>query len=207
MVTIKGTDFFATLKRIFVTGLAAIVPLGITIYVIGGLFYFADGILGRLINKFLYRYLGYTVPGLGIVIAVLIIFLAGMLIRLSRMRLFRWIERMFFRIPLVNKIYFPVKQIFDFLFFSPQYAFKSAVLLEYPRKGVYTLGFITNENSFNLKKAEGQNLQNVFIPSSPSPLTGFIVMAKKGDLIHLDLGVDEAIKLIVSGGLLMPLEK
>lgn len=207
MVTIERTKFFTMVKKIFVTGLAAIVPLGITIYVIAGLFHFADSILGTLINRFLYRYLGYTIPGLGILIALLIIFLAGILIHLTRMRLFRWLERMFFRMPLVNKIYFPIKQIFDFLFFSPRHAFKTAVLIEYPRKGVYTLGFVTNENSFDLQKNKGHHLQNVFIPSSPSPLTGFIVMVKKEDLIYLDLEVDEAIKLIVSGGLITPLRK
>ena len=104
------------LKKIFVTGLAAVIPLVITIYVVYGLFHFADGILGKQINDFLYEYIGHVVPGLGILIAIILILFLGMIIRLSRMKIFKWTERLFFRIPLVNKIYFPIKRIVDFLF-------------------------------------------------------------------------------------------
>lgn len=192
------------IKRIFITGLAALIPLVITIYVIYGLFLFADGILGRLINKFLQQYLGYQIPGLGIVIALLIVFLLGLLIRLSRMRLFRWLEKIFFRIPLVNKIYFPIKRIVDFLFFPPQKNFRSAVLIEYPRQGIYSLGFITNESSTVFEDRLKKKLYNVYIASTPSPLSGFVVIVEEKDIIFLNIGIDEAIKLVVSGGLLNP---
>ena len=192
------------IKRIFFTGLTAIIPLVITIYVIYGLFHFADGILGKYINEFLYEYIGYEVAGLGILIAVLLIFFLGLILRLSRMKIFRWTERLFFKIPLVNKIYFPVKRIVDFLFFPPQKNFRSAVLVEYPRKGVYSLGFLTNENTIKFKERGTKKLCNVFMPSSPSPITGFIIIVEEKDLIPLDIGVEEAIRLIVSGGLINP---
>ncbi|MBP7089037.1 MAG: DUF502 domain-containing protein [Candidatus Omnitrophica bacterium] len=192
------------IKRIFITGLAALIPLVITVYVIYGLFRFADGILGRIINKFLQQYLGYQIPGLGIAIALLIVFLLGSLIHLSRMKLFRWLEKIFFRIPLVNKIYFPIKRIVDFLFFPPQKNFRSAVLIEYPRQGLYSLGFITNESSKIFEDKLKKKLYNIYIPSTPSPLSGFVVIVEEKDIIFLNIGVDEAIKLVVSGGLLNP---
>jgi len=192
------------IKKIFVTGLTASIPLVITIYLVYGLFHFADSILGKYINEFFYEYIGYKVPGLGILIAVLLIFFLGLVLRLSRMKIFRWTERLFFRIPLVNKIYFPVKRIVDFLFFPPQKNFRSAVLVEYPRKGVYSLGFLTNENTIAFKERGTKKLCNVYMPSSPSPITGFIIIVEEKDLIPLDMGVEEAIRLIVSGGLINP---
>lgn len=194
------------LKKIFISGLTAIIPLVITAYVIGGLFYFADGILGKFINKFLYQYIGYKIPGLGIVIAVLIVFLLGAFIHISRMRFFKWIEKLFFRIPLVNKIYFPIRRIVEFLFYPPQ-NFRHAVLVEYPRRGIYSLGFVTNDNSLQFEEKAKKELCNIFIPSSPSPLTGFTIIVEKKDLIFLDTGVDEALKMIVSGGLINPVAK
>jgi len=192
------------IKRIFITGLAAIIPLAITIYVIGGLFYFADSILGKYINESLYQYVGYTIPGLGIVIAILIVFLLGIIIHISRMRFFRWIEGLFLRIPLVNKVYSPVKKVVDFLFFPPTKSFKRAVLVQYPREGIYSLGFLTNESSMAFKDKGDKKLHNVFMPSSPYPLTGFTVIVEEKDIIFLDMDVDKAIKFTISGGLLNP---
>ena len=190
------------LKRIFITGLTAIIPLVITIYVVVGLFYFADGILGKFINKYFDQYIGYEIPGLGIVLAILIIFLLGLIISLTRMKLFRWVENIFFKIPLVNKIYLPVRRIVDFLFFPPQKNFKNTVLVEYPRKGIYSLGFVTNYESLEFKEKGRRELYNIFIPSSPYVLSGFTIIVEKRDLIFLDIGVEEAIRLVISGGLL-----
>lgn len=192
------------LKRIFITGLTAVIPLAITIYVISGLFYFADGFLGARINNFFNQYIGYKIPGLGILIVLLLIFLLGIVLRLTRMKIFHWAEGVFFRIPLVNKIYFPIKRIVDFLFFPPSKDFHNVVLVEYPRKGVYSLGFLTSKNTIKFKEKDDKKFVNVFMPSSPSPLTGFIIIVEEKDLISLDIGVEEAIKLIVSGGLINP---
>jgi len=193
-------------KKIFITGLAAIVPIVITVYVIIGLFTFADTILGRFFNKILQSYTGYKIPGIGIIITILIVFIVGVLIRLSRDRLFRLLEKIFFNLPLVNKIYFPIKRVVNFLFFPPKKTFKNAVLVEYPRKGIYSIGFVTNEGFSEFNKKTGKKLYNVFIPSSPSPLTGFTIIVSEEDLIFLDMEMEEAIKLVVSGGLLNPNE-
>ncbi|MBN3040930.1 MAG: DUF502 domain-containing protein [Candidatus Omnitrophica bacterium] len=196
------------LKRIFISGLTAIIPLVITIYVIVALFNFADGILGKSVNAFLQRNLSYTIPGIGIVIALFLIVIVGVLVEISRMKLFRWFakwfEQLFFNIPLVNKIYTPVSQIVNFLFFPPRKNFKSTVLVEYPRKGIFAIGLLTNENSIEFPEKKDKKYYSVFIPSSPSPVTGFTIIIEEKELIFLDIGVDEALKLVVSGGLLNP---
>lgn len=195
------------IKKIFITGLTSIIPIVITAYVIGGLFSFADGILGKYINKYLEEYFSYKIPGLGIILSILIIFIVGLLVYISRMRIFRWTGKMLklvLKVPLIDKIYPPVKSIVNFLFFPPKKTFKTAVLVEYPRKGIYSIGFITNESYAPFEKKVGKKLYNVFIPSTPSPFTGFTIIAAETELIFLDVGVDAAIKLIVSGGLLNP---
>lgn len=195
-------------KRVFISGLTVLIPLAITIYVLVGLFHFADSILGEFINDFLYARLGYRIPGLGIVFFILIVFILGILAEVSRMKIFRWfttwLERFFFSIPLVKKIYSPVRQIVSFLFFPPSRTFKNTVLVEYPRKGVYVMGFLTNENTIAFAQKGGKKYYSIFIPSSPSPITGFTIIVEEHEVIFLDIPVDEAIKLVVSGGLLNP---
>ena len=111
---------------------------------------------------------------------------------------------MVFNIPLVNKIYFPVKRIFDFLFFPPKKEFKGVVLVEYPRKGIYSVGFVTNHSCKHFEDKVGKTLYNVFIPSSPSPITGFTIVVRKDELVFLNLAVDDMLKMLISGGLVNP---
>lgn len=193
------------LKKIFITGLAASVPIIITLYVVIGLFTFADSILGNFINNYMFKYFGYKIPGLGLIISLFIIFLLGFFVHISSLRLHRWVERMFFKFPLVNKIYVPIKKIVDFLFFPPQKSFRAVVVVEYPRQGLYSLGFVTTKSSY-FSDQEGTYFY-VFIPSTPSPLTGFTIIVKEKDLRFLNIGIEEAIKIIVSGGLLYSSEK
>jgi len=192
------------MRKIFLTGLAAIIPFVITIYVIVGLFHFADNMLGVYINSYLEHNLGYRVPGIGIILTLLIVFSLGVLIRFSRMRFHRWMEALFLRIPFVHKIYFPVKKIINFLFFEPNRNFQKVVLMEYPRKGIYSLGFVTNTSGRIFRENLNRETFNVFVPSSPSPVTGFMLVVPKEELIFLEMGVEEAIRLIVSGGFLNP---
>lgn len=191
-------------KKIFITGLAAVIPLVVTLSVIVWFFNFVDGFLGKFINKILAHYVGYTITGLGFILSILIVLALGVLIHFSRQRFYKWTERTLAQIPIVNKIYFPVKKMVDFLFFPPKKSFKSAVLVEYPRKGIYSLGFITNESCAHFKEKIGGELYNVFIPSTPSPFTGMTIILRKEEIVFLDMNIDEVIKLIVSGGLLNP---
>ena len=192
------------MRRLFLLGLMATVPVVLTIYVIIGIFEFADNFLGKFINRYFKIYFGYTFPGLSIIITFLLILFVGILVHLSRMRLLRAIEAFFSKLPLINKIYFPIRKIIEFLFINSEKRFKEAVLVEYPRKGVYSLGFITNRTDKNFEKKLNKNFYNVFIPSSPSPLTGFMIVVPEEEIIFLNISIEEAISLIVSGGLLNP---
>jgi uncharacterized membrane protein len=190
------------IRRIFITGLITLIPLAITIYVVVGVFQFADGILGEVINKYLMIYFGYKIPGLGIILSLLIVFIAGFLVVLSKTRIVEFLEKIFFRIPLVKNIYFPTKKIVDFLFLEQPTKFRAVVLVQYPRKGSYSIGFVTGESpqEFN-KKCKTGKLYNVFISSSPSPLTGFTICVPQEDIIFLDMTIEQAIKFIVSAGM------
>lgn len=198
------------LRRIFFTGLAAIIPLVITVTVIVWLFSFVSDIvgvfLGNFINTFLYRHLGYTVTGLdiilGVIFSIFIIFLVGLLMKISRMKVLRYFERLLLRIPLVKNIYFPLKRIVDLLFREQSAQFKGVVLVEYPRKGLYSIGFITNKNLQPFLETMKGKFYTVFIPLSPTPFTGYTVVVPQEEVIELDMTIEEAVRIIVSGGLL-----
>ncbi len=192
------------IKRWFIAGLAVIVPIVITIFVIVQLFQFADGILGKYINRYIYLYFGYEIPGLGIIFSVLIILLVGAIASFAKFRFFKHIENIFLKNPLVGKIYNPVKRIVAFLFTQEKAMFRRAVLIEYPRKGVYSIGFVTNKSSEKIRNKLDKEMVNVFISSSPSPLTGFTLIVPKDEVIFLDISVEEASRIIVSGGMVNP---
>lgn len=193
------------LKKWFLAGLMVIVPFVVTVFVLHQVFIFMDSILGVMLNKFVFtRYLGFTVPGVGLILLLLLILVVGAVASLATARLFGGLEAFFLKLPFVGKIYLPVKNIAGFLFKQEKPAFKKVVMLEYPLKGVYSIGFITNEGQSPMSQATGKNIVNVFVSSSPSPLTGFTVFVPREELIYLPVSVEEAMRLIVSGGMLNP---
>lgn len=192
------------IKRWFFTGLAALVPVIVTIYIIVAIFEFADGILGNYINNYLYLYFGYRIPGLGLIFSLIIIILVGVIASLARFRFFKWLERIFLGNRVVGKIYNPVKRIVHFGLYQKQPSFRRPVLLEYPRKGAYSIGFVTNQTSKKVAPFADKKMVNIFVSSSPSPLTGFTLIVPEEDVIFLDITVEEAMRLIVSGGMVNP---
>ena len=108
------------------------------------------------------------------------------------------------RLPLTRYVYPSIKKITEFLFAHHRQAFKKVVLVEYPRRGIWSLGFITNEAFQEIKDKTKQDLLNIFIPSSPGPLTGFFILTPRQEVIFLDIPIEDAVRLIVSGGLLNP---
>ena len=119
-------------------------------------------------------------------------------------KLYFILDRTLRRFPLIRLIYPSIKQIIEFLFASQRRAFKKVVLVEYPRRGIWSIGFITGEEFQEAKDKTKQDIINVFIPSSPGPLTGFFVLIPRGEAIFLDIAIEDAIRLLVSGGLLNP---
>lgn len=195
------------LRRWFISGVVVLIPIILTIYIIGALINFADKFIGNFINKVFSAYFGWSLPGLGIIFSFFIILFVGIIASFAKFKFIKGIEAFFLRMPLVSKIYPPLKRIVNFLFSSERPVFKRVVLIEYPRKGIYSLGFVTNESYSNIQEKTGRKMLNVFVPSSPSPLTGFTVIISEEEVIFLDIKVEEATQIIVSGGMLNPERK
>lgn len=193
-----------TYKKYFIAGLAVLLPVIITIYILIITFKFSDGIIGKYINPYLKEQLGYSIPGLGLLLTALLVLFTGVLA--TNIFTKQWlpnIERWFMRLPLIQKIYSPAKTMVDFLFSPKQVAFKKVVLIEYPRKGLFSIGFITCEH-VNLKPAQKDDLTAVLVPSTPSPFTGYFVLVPASEIVHLDMSIEEGMKAIISGGILFP---
>lgn len=180
-------------RRYFVTGLATLFPVAVTTWLVWQIFRFADGFLGRA--------LGIQIPGLGLIVTILVIVVVGAFsIHFGRV-IFRTIESAFSRLPLVRKIYPAVKQLAGFLFGEEgrQSAFRRVVLIEYPRLKAYSIAFVTGETSTTVT-GKPQVLYTCLVPNPPSPFTGPIIFVPQEDVVPLDLTVEDAVKLIVSGG-------
>lgn len=193
------------LKRYFITGLVVVVPFFLTIYVLLLLFKFVDSLFGKFLNLYIGKYLGIYIPGLGFLIFLILIILSGFLatIFIGR-RVFPHLEKWFSNLPLINKIYPIVKQIVLFILQQKEFGFKKVVIVEYPSKGIWSLGFLTNEQFSRIRDITNQEMASVFIPSSPGPLTGYVVFIPKENLRFVDISVSDALKIIISGGVFKP---
>jgi uncharacterized membrane protein len=182
------------LRRYFVTGLATLFPVAVTIWLLIVIFNFADGFLGRVFRV--------QLPGLGLVVTALVILLIGvMTVHFFGRVAFQAVEMAFIRLPIVKKIYPAVKQLAQFLFNEEarQSAFRRVVLIQYPRPGAYSIAFVTNEATTTAPGRE-LTLLTCLIPNPPSPFTGPIIFIPQEDVVPLDLSIEDAVKLIVSGG-------
>jgi len=188
-------NFIRKIRKYFFSGLVVCVPLVITGYILFILFQFADNLLG----KFLWNSLGFYVPGSGILLSVLLIILIGALA--NRKLVSNLLEKKFTSLPLIRSIYPPFKQLISFVFNDKKdFAFQKVVLVEYPSKGLWSLGFLTNEGLKTIESALGKKAVSVFIPTSPTPLSGFVIFAYKDDLKFPEISITEAFKIIISGG-------
>jgi uncharacterized membrane protein len=195
----------AQIRRYFVAGLLTILPLALSVYILFVLFRLVDGILGRYLNVYLKGLLGFYIPGLGLILFVTIIFLSGVLsIHFFGAGLHLFLGRALARFPLLSSIYPSVKKIFEFVFSDNRLGFKKAVLIQYPSKGIWSIGFIANDGYSEAEAKLGRKLLNVYVPSSPNPTTGYFFLIPKDEAILLDIGIKEAMKLVMSGGLLNP---
>lgn len=192
-------------KRYFFTGLALIMPVVVTLYVLVALFRFVDNILGRFINSYLQETLGFYIPGIGFILFFLIILFTGFLaVHFFGRNVFPALERWFSRLPFIRQVYPSVKKIFNFVFTQDRAIFKKVVMVEYPRRGIYSLGFVVNDGLKELQDVIGEEMVNVFIPSTPSPLTGYFAVFPKKDIIFLKMTTEEGLRLVISGGVVNP---
>lgn len=192
-------------KRYFLTGFFIILPAFITAYVLYAIFMFIDGIWGKVINFYLRKYFGFAIPGLGFILGMLTILVVGFIAtNLLGKRLFGFFERMFRKFPMIKLIYDPAKQIVDSFISHDKPAFKKVVMVEYPSKGIWSIGFLTNESFKETADKTGEELLHIFIATTPSPFTGFLILVPRRDVKILDISIENGIKLIVSGGIVKP---
>lgn len=190
------------LSNYFFRGLITILPLLVTIWLLWFMFSFLDGIFGNIITTFI----GRPLPGVGLVITVLLIFISGYFAtHVFGAKIFEVGEQVLYHVPIVKSIYTSAKQINDVLFIHKGSSeFRRACLIEYPRKGIYSIGFVTSDASLEIEEKTKAKLINVFIPNTPTPATGFLVIVPAQEVILLEMKTDEAFKYVVSGGVLQP---
>jgi uncharacterized membrane protein len=195
------------IKKYFLSGLIVFLPIGLTIYVLILTVNFADKLFGNIFSQFglSIANIRYVSIFLGIYMIVLIGFFTTNF--LGR-KIHDFFERLFLKLPFFKQVYPALKEMAIFLFTRERLAsFKQVVLVEYPRKGIYSMGFLTNDSSRDIRESVNKELCNVFVPSTPSPLTGFTIMVPKKELIYTKISIEDAFRFIVSGGVVNPHEQ
>lgn len=194
------------IRNYFIAGLLTVVPLSITIYVISILLRNADRIFNLIPSRFNPKaHLPFPLPGLGAVLVLTMIFVIGLLVKnYVGGRIIDFGERIVYQIPLVRPIYSAVKQLLVAIFSQSYDGFKRVVMIEYPRRGIYALGFVTGIASGEVQELTKERVVNVFLPTTPNPTSGFYLLIPEKDIIPLKISVEDAFKLIISGGLATP---
>ncbi len=199
----------AKLKAYLFTGILVTAPVAMTFYLAYKLIFWVDALVGKLIppqyKAMLGDYFPMSIPGLGLVVLLAFLILVGMFAAGFMGRFFiRSGEWFMARVPLLSSVYSLLKQIFETVFSNKTQAFKKVVMLEYPRKGLWILGLVSADLKGEIKKHFDDDMLNVFIPTTPNPTSGFLIFVPRKDTIELDMPVEDAIKFIVSGGLVEP---
>ena len=191
-------SLFSSIRNNFIAGIVVLIPIGITLY----LTLFIVRISGRIIPKEINpnNYLPFNIPGVEIIIALLVITFIGWLsLSFLGKKFFEFFNNILKKIPILRTIYSAIGQMTETLTKSDS-GQKSVVLLEYPRKGIWAVGFATKENEGIIKNKVKEDIINVFVPTTPNPTSGFLLMVPKKELIYLDVSFEQASKFIVSAG-------
>jgi len=194
----KKRSLTLILRNYFITGVVVLIPIGFTLYLSKILIGISSKILPQNINP--NNYLPYEIPGIEILISIIFITIVGGLsLSFLGKRILKLIDDLFKRIPFLRTIYSAIVQMTE-TFSNKENDKKSVVLIEYPRKGVWAVGFATKENKGEMAKKTNQKLLNVFVPTTPNPTSGFLLMFPIDEVIYLDMTFEEASKFIVSAG-------
>jgi uncharacterized membrane protein len=185
------------IRRYFITGVLVLLPLAVTIYLVWLGFSLTDNLFSELIFVLFRK----RIPGAGTLLTLILIFVVGIITtNVIGRRLFAYFERLFIKIPIVSGIYRIAKQIVDVFGLDKQQGFDRVVLVEYPRPGIYAVGFLTQNNLKAFSKAMGKEMVSVFIPTTPNPTSGFFVLMPKEQIIPMSISLEEGFKLIISAG-------
>ena len=194
----KKRSIALILRNYFITGVVVLIPIGFTLYLSKILIGLSSKILPENINP--NSYLPFEIPGIEIIISILFItFVGGLSLSFFGKKILKLIDDLFKRIPLLRTIYSAISQMTE-TFSNKDSDKKSVVLIEYPRKGVWAVGFATKENSGEMALKTKQKLINVFVPTTPNPTSGFLLMFPIDEVIYLNMTFEEASKFIVSAG-------
>ncbi len=195
-----------SLRRYLVAGLLIWVPLGVTLLIIAFLVDLMDQTLLLLPEAVRPDHLlGFRIPGLGIVLTAAVVIGTGMVVtNLFGQQLFEWGERLLDRIPLVRTIYASVKKLTHSIFSGSGKSFRKVVLVEYPRKDMWSLAFLTGDGAPEVNTRMGRQMVSVFIPTTPNPTSGFMLLVPREDVIELDMPIDDGFKMIISVGVVVP---
>ena len=198
----KKKSLALKLRNYFFTGVIVLIPIGFTLYLSKFLINFSTRLVPSGLNP--NTYLPYSIPGIEIILTLIFITIVGGLsLSFLGKKFLQLIDDLFKRIPILRTIYSAIGQMMD-SFRNQEGSKKSVVLVEYPRKGSWAVGFATKENTGEIKTKTNINLVNVFVPTTPNPTSGFLLMIPKEDLIYLDMSFEEASKFIVSAGTSIP---
>ena len=226
-----ATGFWNDFRRFFTRGLAAILPTVLTLALIIWLFNIVNTYIGQHIsdgakylataawrafwsgpadwneawNRIDAYWADHYLDVVGFTLAIVLIYVVGLFVASFIGRsIWRGIELLLMRLPLIRQIYPSVKQVTDFLFSEKRLEFSRVVAVEYPRKGIWSMGLVTNSGMRSLRLATGCEMLTVFIPSTPTPVTGFTITVRRDEVVDLPWTIDEAFRLVVSGGVIMP---
>jgi len=196
----------ANLRKYLIAGLLVWLPLAATVFVIRVLITLMDRTILLIPPEWRpENVLGFSIPGFGVIVGIFILLITGMFAaNLFGRRLVSFWESILGRIPLVRSIYSSVKQVTETLFSSNSKSFRKVVLIEFPRQGTWSVGFVSNRGMQKAIDATGQELVSVFVSTTPNPTTGFLMMVPASELIELDLTIEEAFKYIISMGVVVP---
>lgn len=185
-----------SIKRRIIAGLLAIVPIAVTFWILKFLFTFLDGLAAPILKQ-----IGVEIPGLGIMLTLVFIFILGLVITnvLGR-TLFNWGEAILTKLPVVKTIYNTIKQITSAFSGSTMKSFQQVVFIQYPRKGLWTMCFVTNQS----ENEHGDVFYHLFVPTTPNPTSGVFIVIPKADAVDPGISVEDGLKSIISGGILDP---
>ena len=198
-------SIISKLRNYFITGVLVLIPIGVTVYLTLFFIKIFSKILPQEINP--NHYLPYSIPGLEIIISIIVITLIGWLsLSFLGKKLVKLVNDIFKRIPFLRTVYSAIGQMTQSFAQSRKSKKKSVVLVEYPRKGSWAVGFATQENTGEIASKINKDLINVFVPTTPNPTSGFLLMFPKDEIIYLDMSFEDASKFIVSAGTSNPKE-
>ena len=211
-VKFSKSSFMGRIRGYFLTGLLVLSPIVLTIFIFYWLFTRIDGLLRQYVSELLFKAIGVdfinrSIPGIGVLSILILIILTGAIARnYFGNRILSLGSQIVSRIPIINRIYITLQQISEAFFSERSEVFKRAVLIEYPRKGIYSIGFITQDTRGVVQTSLKKDVVSVFLPTTPNPTSGYLLFVPKTDVIELSTTVEEALKLVISGGSIIPKE-